>query len=65
MFVHKTFLRTTWDRGAISSLEREKGTLCYIQKDLATTRKHSPKNDEAEETLTKEYQYKSSYQGKY
>ena len=65
VFVHKKFWRTTRVRNATLSLERERGILHIIQKDLATTRKPSPKNSEVEEILTKEYQYKNSYQGKY
>ena len=67
LFVQKTFRRTTWDRSAVLSPERR--ILRIIKKDLVATRKHSPekfeKKKKVEEILTKEYQYKNSYQGKY
>ena len=63
--VHKTSWRTTRDRSTTLSPKTERGILQIIQKDLVPARKHSPKNGEVEEILTKEYQYKNSYQSKY
>ena len=64
LFVHKTFWRTTGDRSTTLSPKTERGILRIFQKDLVPARKHSPKNGEVEEILTK-YQYKNSYQSKY
>ena len=65
VFVHKTFWGTTWDHNTTLSPERERGGLCIIQKDLLQQENILQKNGEVDEILTKEYQYKNSYQGKY
>ena len=53
VFVDKKFWRTTRDHSATLSPEKERGILHIIQKDLVTTRKHSPKKWQSQRDFNK------------